>query len=72
MEETIGLILKRMRTEQHLTQSELSKRSGVSRSYIVEIESNVYTNITILILCDFCKALNCTPNDLIPKNLYIK
>lgn len=70
MEETIGLILKRIRKEKHLTQSELSRMSGVSRSYIVEIESNVYTNVSMLIICDFCKALRCTPNDLIPCKYY--
>ncbi|MGL4569584.1 MAG: helix-turn-helix transcriptional regulator [Clostridium sp.] len=70
MEETIGLILKIKRKEKGLTQVEFARISGVSRSYIVEIEKDVYTNISMLIICDFCRALKCTPNELIPNHYY--
>lgn len=67
--ETVGTNVKKFRTSKGWTQLELSKKSGVSRSYISEIESDGY-EMSVLILCSLCKALNVTPNDLIPKKMY--
>lgn len=67
---SLGENLKNRRMSLNFTQQLLSDLSGVSRSYIVEIEGNVHNNISILILCDLCRVLKCTPNDLIPEQLY--
>jgi len=56
--------LKELRNEKGWTQEQLADASGVGRSYISEIESGIY-NPTADIICKLCKALNCTPNDLI-------
>ena len=56
--------VKELREELGLTQGQLSIKSGVSKSYISEIESGKY-DPTVSIVCKLCKALKCTPNDLI-------
>lgn len=58
------LRLKELRRKRRLTQISLSRRAGVSRSYISELEKELY-DPTTTIVCKLCKALNCTPNDLI-------
>lgn len=70
MEETIGTRLKNYRRSKRLTQNGLSNLSGVSNSYISQIENNIYTNISLYFVCDLCKALEVTPNDLIPEHYY--
>lgn len=71
MEDTIGTNLKRFRLAYKMSQEELSRKSGVSKSYISEVESNVYTNVTSYIICSWCKVLQITPNELIPKHMYL-
>ena len=66
---TIGEIVRVKRIAMGISQKRLSKESGVSRSYIIEIEEGKY-NVSISILCELCKVLKCTPNDLIPTELY--
>ena len=68
--DNIGQNLKRYRLSKRVSQFELGKLSGVSRSYISEIESGIYSNISLYIICNLCKALTITPNDLIPKEMY--
>lgn len=68
--ESIGENLKSYRRKRRLSQMQLSKLSGVSRSHISEIESDKYKNITIDVLCKLCRALYLTPNDLIPAEKY--
>ncbi|MEG0133370.1 MAG: helix-turn-helix transcriptional regulator [Clostridium sp.] len=58
------LRVKEIRKSKGMTQIQLAKMSGVSRSYISELENDGYT-ISIYILCKLCKALAVTPNDLI-------
>ncbi|WP_300382104.1 helix-turn-helix transcriptional regulator [Clostridium sp.] len=70
MKETIGTKLKRYRLLNNMSQLELSKISGVSRNYISEIESGIYTNISIFYVCNLCKTLKITPNDLIPEEYW--
>lgn len=70
MKETIGTKLKRYRLSNNMSQLELSKISGISRNYISEIESGIYTNISIFYVCNLCKALKITPNDLIPEEYW--
>lgn len=63
------LKLKEMRIRKNITQSELSILSGVSRSYISELENNDHT-ATVYIICKLCKALKITPNELIKEEYY--
>lgn len=55
--------IRKVRKEQNLTITELSKLSGVSKGYISQIESNWYQP-TVEILCKLAKALNCSVEDL--------
>lgn len=68
--DNIGQNLKRYRLSKRISQFELGKLSGVSRSYISEIESGIYSNISLYIICNLCKVLTITPNDLIPEKMY--
>jgi transcriptional regulator with XRE-family HTH domain len=56
--------LAEMREKRNKSQLWLSQKTGVSRSYVSEVETGKY-NPSIKMICKFCKALNCTPNDLI-------
>ncbi|MBU3109349.1 helix-turn-helix domain-containing protein [Clostridium gasigenes] len=67
---TLANNLIEIRKNNKLSQKELSILSGVSRSYISEIEKGIYKNISIVILCSICKVVNITPNELIPEHLY--
>lgn len=60
----VALNLTKLRRKKKLSQLQLSKRAGVSRSYISGIEAGKY-DPTTNIVCKLCKALGCTPNDLI-------
>lgn len=56
--------IKELRNDLHMTQEELARRSGVSRSIISELESGkreVTTTVTIIKLAD---ALGKKPNDI--------
>lgn len=44
---------------------ELSKMTGVSRSYISQLCSGTNDNPSIYVIVQISKALNVTPNDLI-------
>lgn len=69
---TLGNSIKSLREQQNLSQRELAKISGVARSTLNEIENetNGGKNPRFLSLMKLCKALNITPNDLIPKEYY--
>lgn len=69
---TIGSILKQYRLTMGWTGKELSLKSGVARGYITEMELGRYTNPSIEVVCKLCVALEITPNDLIPKEMYLK
>jgi transcriptional regulator with XRE-family HTH domain len=56
--------LKELRETKEYSKSQLSELSGVSVSYISEIEAGKY-HPTDDIICKLCKALNCMPNDLV-------
>jgi putative transcriptional regulator len=58
------LRLEKVRSDKNITQKELSIMSGLSKSYISELESGKYSS-TIKVICKLCKALGCTPNDLV-------
>ncbi|MDF2578374.1 MAG: Helix-turn-helix domain [Chlamydiales bacterium] len=60
----MSLRLREVRMARHQSQLTLGKSTGISRSYISEMENGRYDPTTGTI-CRLCKALNCTPNDLI-------
>ncbi|WP_297634701.1 helix-turn-helix transcriptional regulator [uncultured Clostridium sp.] len=70
MDESIGYLIKIRRIKMRLSNRELSALSQVSRGYISELEEDKYDNPSLKVICSLAKALNCTPNDLIPKNMY--
>ena len=51
-------ILKEIRMEKHLSQADLSKKSGVSRTIISQIENNDDLSLRISTLDKLCKVLN--------------
>ncbi|GAB6169665.1 hypothetical protein JCM1393_21250 [Clostridium carnis] len=69
---TLGENIKYYRESMELSKKELSLVSGLGRSTIIEIESNLKNNIKLSTLCGLCKVFNITPNDLIPEHLYQK
>lgn len=69
---TIGSILKQYRLDKGWNGKELSLKSGVARGYISEMELDRYINPSIEVVCKLCIALEVTPNDLIPKEMYTR
>lgn len=63
-----GINLERIRRSRRMSQAELSRRSGISRSYISSIEQGKYVP-SAYVICQLCYALQCTPNDLIDYQL---
>lgn len=63
------LNLKQIRSDKKLTLTKLSKLSGVSVGYLSELERDGY-DPTVVIICKLCKALNCTPNNLIKEEYW--
>lgn len=57
------LNLAKLRKKKKLSQRQLGKRAGVSRSYISELEAGIYDPTKVV--CKLCIALGCTPNELI-------
>ena len=53
----IELLIKEIRLKKNMTQEELSRKSGISESYISELENNLKMP-TILTLCKLAEALN--------------
>lgn len=64
------LDLKQIRIKRNLTTKALSDLTGVSRSYITELENGKYDNPGLITICALCKGLKLTPNELIPEKLY--
>lgn len=52
----IELLIKEIRLKNNMTQEELSQKSGISESYISELENNLKMP-TILTLCKLAEAL---------------
>ena len=52
----IELLIKEIRLKKNMTQEELSRKSGISESYISELENNLKMP-TILTLCRLAEAL---------------
>lgn len=59
----IELLIKEIRLEKNMTQEELSQKSGISESYISELENNLKMP-TILTLCRLAEALEVDISEL--------
>ena len=59
----IELFIRKNRIEKNMTQEELSRKSGISESYISELENNLKMP-TILTLCKLAEALEVDINNL--------
>lgn len=58
------LMIRKYREEAHMTQEELSERSGVSRSIISELESGKRTTTTTDTIQRIAKALHRKVSDI--------
>lgn len=58
------LRLKEVRERKGWSQGKLAARSAIARHHISELESGYYMP-KMDTICKLCKALECTPNDLI-------
>ena len=57
-------MLKKKRIEKGLTQSELAKKIGISKSYLNKLENRKYNNTTINVLLKLSKELDIFPIEL--------
>jgi transcriptional regulator with XRE-family HTH domain len=57
--------LREKRLKKRLTQTELSRRSGVSQPYINELENGKKVNPSIIILSKLANALGTTVSELL-------
>ena len=60
----LGKNLKRIRTEKGITQGDIVRNLGVSRSFISNIE-NVKTNPTLSTITNIAKALEVSSDELL-------
>jgi transcriptional regulator with XRE-family HTH domain len=61
----LRLNITKVRKQKGMSQDKLSEVSGVSRSYICELELGKYNNPTADVLCKISKALGCSIDDLV-------
>ncbi|MFD1020290.1 helix-turn-helix domain-containing protein [Thalassobacillus hwangdonensis] len=61
----IGRRLKELRLDKGISLSELSRRSGVSKSYISNIERGVQKNPSLIVLRKLSKTLDVTIEQLV-------
>jgi transcriptional regulator with XRE-family HTH domain len=73
VEETIGQTIKRYREEAGMTASELAAKTGLSKSYISELESTLTTarGPSAAVLYEIAKALGVAIADLLGKPVLV-
>lgn len=64
------LNIQKFREQRGITIAQLSYKSGVARSYIIELENERYTNPSLNVICKLCIALCVTPNELINREFW--
>lgn len=64
------LKIKEFRKMRNLSINKLSYKSNVARGYITELEQGKYQNPGLNVICNLCKALKVTPNELIEQELW--
>ena len=60
----VGDNLKTLRLLKRMSQTELAKRSGISNTYLNQIEKGIYSNPSLDILSRLAEVLECTVKDL--------
>jgi len=58
------LHIREMRKKGDMSLGELEIKSGVSKSYLSELENGVKEKVGIEIICKLAKALDCKPEEL--------
>lgn len=61
----VNILLKQKRKAKRLSQTKLSELSGISKSYISELESGKYNNPRITVIFSIATALECSIYDLV-------
>lgn len=69
--DTLGKNIQFYREKYNYSQKKLSKLSGISRSYISDLESGNSDNISIKLICKLCIVFKITPDQLIPQEMYV-
>jgi XRE family transcriptional regulator, master regulator for biofilm formation len=64
----IGLRIKSFREKKKYTLTELAKRSGISKSYLSQIERNHQINPSLQLLSNLAKSLDCSVDELLGHN----
>ena len=59
------LKLRHYRIKNDMSIREVSKVTGISRTYLSDIESGKYGNPGVKTVCILCKLFDITPNELI-------
>ena len=61
----MGFKIKEIREEQRMTQEELAKKSGVSRSTIIAMEANENKNFMMSTIVKIARALGKTVDEIL-------
>ncbi|MHC0037579.1 helix-turn-helix domain-containing protein [Pseudoneobacillus sp. C159] len=61
----IGLRIRNLREQKNYSLSELAKRSGISKSYLSQIERNLQTNPSLQLLAKLASSLDTTVDNLL-------
>lgn len=61
----LGVKIKQFRKVRNLTQSELSKETGIPRSTIQKYESGLIQNVSLDVVENISHALNVSPTNLV-------
>ena len=61
-----------LRTERKLSQVEAAKQCNLARTTYRDLESGKVKNPTLIQICRLCRGFNISPNELIPKKLWIR
>lgn len=59
------LMLARIRRQRRLTKYKLHQVTGISKSYLTELESGKYMNPSLSVVCKLAKALECSLDELV-------
>lgn len=60
----IKINARRLRKKKHLTQKQMARKAGLSKTTISNLEAGKQAKIELDTIGKLCEALECTPNDL--------
>lgn len=64
MKFSVQLNTSKLRRNRHLTQGEVARKSGLSKTTISNLESGKQKKIELETIARLCTTFHCTPNDL--------